>query len=90
MQKSKKMMVSLCGLALSSLFVLNNKSVVRADTINDANSQNNAISWNENSDQTQGVQSEQTQKADDSQQFVAQPMQSRTKYVALLILVKTA
>ena len=77
MQKSKKMMVSLCGLALSSLFVLNNKSVVHADTINDANSQNNAISWNSDSDAAQNVQN--TQKADDDQQNTAQSMQSRAE-----------
>ena len=48
-------MVSLCGLALSSLFVINNKSVVHADTVND-NNQNSAISWDNDSDQAQGVQ----------------------------------
>ena len=77
-------MVSLCGLALSSLFVLNNKSVVHADTINDANSQNNAISWNSDSDTAQGVQNTQnTQKADDDQQNAAQPMQNSAEMSAV-------
>ena len=71
-------MVSLCGLALSSLFAINNKSVVHADTVDD-NNQNSAISWDNDSDQTQGVQSEQTQKADDDQQNAAQSMQSRAE-----------
>ena len=69
-------MVSLCGLALSSLFVLNNKSVVHADTVSD-NNQNNAISWNSDSDAAQNAQN--TQKADDDQQNAAQPMQSRAE-----------
>ena len=77
MQKSKKMMVSLCGLALSSLFVLNNKSVVHADTINDTNNQNNAISWNSDSDAAQNVQN--TQNADDDQQNVQPAQLSRAE-----------
>ena len=69
-------MVSLCGLALSSLFVINNKSVVHADTAN-ANQNNNAITWDSDQDDSQVVQSSQTkteqampQKADDNQQNV--------------------
>lgn len=56
-------MVSLCGLALSSLFVINNKSVVHADTAN-ANQNNNAISWDSDLDKAQDVQndSEQSQQ----------------------------
>lgn len=79
MQKSKKMMVSLCGLALSSLFVLNNKSVVHADTVD--GTQNNAISWNSDSDAAQNVQN--TQKADDDQQNAqsAQPSRAETSTV---------
>ena len=79
-------MVSLCGLALSSLFVLNNKSVVHADSVSDA--QNNAITWDSDQDDSQVVtqqtnasytETEQSipQKADDHQQNAAQPMQSR-------------
>lgn len=82
MQKSKKLMVSLCGLALSSLFVLNNKSVVHADTIND-NNQNSAISWDSDNDDSQVVQSARTkteqampQKADDIQQNATQTVQN--------------
>lgn len=47
-------MVSLCGLALSSLFVLNNKSAVHADSV--TGTQNNAISWDSDSGQAQDVQ----------------------------------
>lgn len=65
MQKSRKLMVSLCGLALSSLFVLNNKSVVHADTV-DANQSNNAISWDSDSDAAQNVQSVDVQNEQNS------------------------
>lgn len=76
-------MVSLCGLALSSLFVLNNKSVVHADATTDTN-QNSAISWNSDSDTAQGVQNTQnTQKADDDQQNIqsVQPSRAETSTV---------
>lgn len=81
---NKKMMVSLYGLALSSLFVLNNKSVVHADTVD--SSQNNAISWDSDNDNSQVVSDTQTkteqampQKADDSQQNATQPVQNNAK-----------
>lgn len=84
MQKSRKLMVSLCGLALSSLFVLNNKSVVHADIVSDA--QNNAITWDSDQDDSQVVQSTQTkteqampQKADDHQQNATQPVQNNAE-----------
>lgn len=38
MQKNRKIAASLCGLALSSLFLINNKSSVHADTVDNANS----------------------------------------------------
>lgn len=38
MQKNRKLAASLCGLALSSLFLINSKSLVHADTVNNANS----------------------------------------------------
>lgn len=38
MQKNRKLAASLCGLALSSLFLINNKSLVHADTVDNANS----------------------------------------------------
>lgn len=76
---SKKLMVSLCGLALSSVFLINNKSVVHADTVSD--DQNNAISWNSDSDAAQNVQN--TRKADDDQQNVqsVQPSRAETSTV---------
>ena len=59
-------MVSLCGLALSSLFVINNKSVVHADAANANNQNNNAISWDSDSDQAQNVQSADVQNEQNS------------------------
>ena len=84
MNKSRTFVLKtgLCGLALSSLFLLNNKSVVHADTID--GSQNNAISWNSDSDTAQGVQNTQnTQKADDNQQNAqsVQPSRAETSTV---------
>lgn len=38
MQKNRKLAASLCGLALSSLFLIGSKSLVHADTVNNANS----------------------------------------------------
>lgn len=38
MQKNRKIVASLCGLALSSLLLINNKSLVHADTVDNTNS----------------------------------------------------
>lgn len=74
-------MVSLCGLALSSLFIASNKATVHADTVNDA--QSNAITWDSDQDDSQVVQESHTkteqatpQKADDIQQNATQPAQN--------------
>lgn len=83
MKTNRKLMVSLCGLALSSVFLINNKAVVHADTVNNSNQQS-AISWDSNSDDSQVVKTAQAkaeqvdaQKAnDDHQQFAAQPVQN--------------
>ena len=53
-------MASLCGLALSSVFLINNKMVVHADSLNN-DDQSNAITWD--SDKTQSADSVQTQEA---------------------------
>lgn len=75
-------MVSLCGLALSSVFLINNKAVVHADTVNNSNQQS-AISWDSNSDDSQVVKTAQAkaeqveaQKVNDNQQNAAQPVQN--------------
>ena len=81
-------MISLCGLALSSLFVINNKAVVHADVAN-ANQNNNAISWDSDSDAAQNIQndSEQSQQpavqkadsTDDNQQNADSVRDSRVE-----------
>lgn len=78
-------MVSLCGLALSSLFVINTKSIVHADTVNNSD-QNSAISWDSDNDDSQVVSDTRTkteqadvQTADDHQQNAAQPVQSHAE-----------
>lgn len=78
-------MVSLCGLALSSVFLINNKAVVRADTVNDSNQQS-AISWDSDLDDSQVVKTTQTkaeqampQKGDDHQQNVVQSVQNNVE-----------
>lgn len=70
MLKQKRLMVSLCGLALSSLFVINNKSVVHADAIN--NNQASAITWDSDSNDSQAVKTEQASilKIEDNLQSV--------------------
>lgn len=74
-------MMGVCSLALSSLFIVGNKSVVHADTVSGA--QNNAISWDSDSDDSQVMQESQTkteqampQKADNNQQNAVQPVQN--------------
>lgn len=69
-------MVSLCGLALSSVFLINNKATVHADTVNDSNQQS-AISWDSDSDDSQVVKTSQTkaeqavpQKVNNDQQSI--------------------
>lgn len=85
--RSKKLMVSLCGLALSSVFLINNKAVVHADSVNDNGAQSDAISWDSDQDDSQVVtqqtnasqtKTEQSmpQKADNSQQNATQSVQN--------------
>lgn len=52
-------MMGVCGLALSSLFIVSNESVVHADSV--SNAQNNAITWDSDDDDSQVVKNEQQQ-----------------------------
>ena len=67
--KNLKLKLGLCGLALTSFLAVNAHSVVHADTVSDSNANNNAITWDSDSDDSQVVkeQSQQAQPAQNAQ-----------------------
>ena len=68
--KNLKLKLGLCGLALTSFLAVNTHSVVHADTMQDSNANNNAITWDSDSDDSQVVKEQ-------SQQQVAQAAQPK-------------
>ena len=56
--KNLKLKLGLCGLALTSFLAVNAHSVVHADTVQDSNANNNAITWDSDSDDSQVVKAE--------------------------------
>ena len=72
--KNLKLKLGLCGLALTSFLAVNAHSVVHADTVSDSNANNNAITWDSDSDDSQVVKEQ-------SQQQVAQAAQPKQSAV---------
>ena len=60
--KNLKLKLGLCGLALTSFLAVNAHSVVHADTVSDSNSNNNAITWDSDSDDSQVVKEQPQQQ----------------------------
>lgn len=60
--KNLKLKLGLCGLALTSFLAVNAHSVVHADTVSDSNSNNNAITWGSDSDDSQAVKEQPQQQ----------------------------
>lgn len=56
--KNLKLKLGLCGLALTSFLALNTHSTVHADTVQNNNANNNAITWDSDSDDSQVVKNE--------------------------------
>lgn len=59
--QNKNLKLGLCGLALTSFLAVNVHSVVHADTVQDSNANNNAITWDSDSDDSQVVKEESQQ-----------------------------
>ena len=60
--QNKNLKLGLCGLALTSFLALNAHSVVHADAVQDSNANNNAITWDSDSDDSQVVKNEPQQE----------------------------
>ena len=83
--KNLKLKLGLCGLALTSFLALNAHSTVHADTVQNNNTDNNAITWDSDSDDSQVVkeQSEQqtapqsVQRQSTVQASQSQPVQNK-------------
>lgn len=71
--KNLKLKLGLCGLALTSFLALNAHSTVHADTMQNNNTDNNAITWDSDSDDSQVV------KEESQQQTAPQAVQKQAK-----------
>ena len=60
--QNRNLKLGLCGLALTSFLAVNAHSVVHADTVSDSNANNNAITWDSDSDDSQVVKNEPQQE----------------------------
>ena len=60
--QNKNLKLGLCGLALTSFLAVNAHSVVHADTVQNNNANNNAITWDSDSDDSQVVKEEPQQQ----------------------------
>ena len=74
--KNLKLKLGLCGLALTSFLAVNAHSVVHADTVSDSNANNNAITWDSDSDDSHVVK-EQSQQQSTVQASQSQPVQNK-------------
>ena len=89
--KNLKLKLGLCGLALTSFLAVNAHSTVHADTVQDNNANQNAITWDsdqddsqvvkEDSNQSQPTQNVQTQAPVVQKKQVAQAAQSKQSAV---------
>lgn len=77
--QNKNLKLSLCGLALTSFLALNTHSIVHADTVQDSNANDNAITWDSDEDDSQVVKNK-IQQDKSSQTVQAQaPVQSNVQ-----------
>lgn len=88
--KNLKLKLGLCGLALTSFLALNTHSTVHADTVQNNNANNNAITWDSDSDDSQVVKEEpqqqtapqSVQKQSTVQASQSQPVQNKKTMVS--------
>lgn len=88
--KNLKLKLGLCGLALTSFLALNAHSTVHADTVQNNNANNNAITWDSDSDDSQVVKEEpqqqtapqSVQKQSTVQASQSQPVQNKKVMVS--------
>ena len=59
--KNLKLKLGLCGLALTSFLAVNAHSTVHADTVQDNNANQNAITWDSDQDDSQVVKEDSNQ-----------------------------
>ena len=77
--KNLKLKLGLCGLALTSFLAVNAHSVVHADTVSDSNANNNAITWDSDSDDSQVVKGQPEQQTAPQSVQTQVPVQSHVQ-----------
>ena len=77
--KNLKLKLGLCGPALTSFLAVNAHSVVHADTVQDSNANNNAITWDSDSDDSQVVKGQPEQQTAPQSVQTQVPVQSHVQ-----------